>query len=104
MVSLSGCIYLAFGSDVCDDYVVDDPEDIQIGYLPAGEYVVRFMSCGMPFDPLAECKETSIPRLSFVVADKGRPRWVIPASTPASRMALVFAFAAIGLWLTRLRR
>jgi hypothetical protein len=97
-------VHLAFGSDVCEDYVTDDIEDIAVGYLPAGTYAVRFISCGMPFDPDAVCHETPIPRLSLVVVEDGRPGMVIPASSPASQLALAGVLAMVGLWLMRLRR
>jgi hypothetical protein len=96
--------YLAEGSDVCDTNVTDKITDSVIGYLPPGAYEVRFIGCGVPFDPeFPDCNESLIPRLNFVVADAGRPRHVIPASSPVSLLGLAAALALAGFWLARRR-
>ena len=97
--------YLGEGSDVCDTYVTGAITQTAIGYLPPGAYEVRFISCGIPFDPeFPDCHEAQIPRLSFLVIDAGRPRELIPAGSLGIYLALAAALAVFGLWLMRSRR
>ena len=98
-------VYLAYGDDVCvGPFVVDRVSYIHVGFLPAGHYDLRFMSCGMPFDPDAVCEEeTWIPHLLFTVAEAGPRRRVIPASSPPANAGMIAALLALALLVLRRR-
>jgi hypothetical protein len=93
--------YLGESSDTCERYYYDDIRDTRLGYLRAGAYSVRFITCGSPYDPADACFELVQHRLGFVVTDAGRPRQVIPAWSFAGAFATAFLLA--GFALVRLR-
>ena len=98
-------VFLEQGSDVCSDRIyVDDIADSVVGYLPAGAYTVRLFSCPHPQDnPGIPCSALVVPNLSFVVADAGRPRRVIPAWSLAGAVVTLLILAGTGVVRLRSR-
>lgn len=94
-----------WGSDVCDNYVVEREANAIVGRLSPGNWRLTWLGCnGAEPDPADACTPALLPPIDFVVANAGLAHATIPASSTASRFALAAILAAIGLWLARPRR
>lgn len=86
------------------DFLQGVHADSTVGFLPAGTYTLRFISCGIMGDPDATCGEVSSLRTSFTVMEAGRPRHTIPTLGDTLKLALAAVLAIAGLALLRPRR
>ena len=82
-------------SDICDA-VHGKVTDTPVGYLPSGQYTVKFVACHPEFDP-PTCSPSLAPALSFGVADAGRRPVTVPAISRAGVIALAGLLACLGV-------